>query len=155
MYRSERSIDVPLEAIADTAGVAKGSILYHFKSRLGLLAEVARTVYVELIEDIEDIEDGRGADPQRWSAALLGALASPAGFVLYAIGDELTSAGELADADPYPHLQRVLAAQGVAVSADITAAALTFFGRRLAFGLERPEGIDPFVEGLASHGLFG
>lgn len=150
-YQQERSIDVALESIAAGAGVTKGSILYHFKSRLGLLTEVAQSIFLELVSGL-GVETE--SDPQAWSRALLVALATPAGFVLYAIGDELTCAGKLAETDPYPYLQRFLVSRGVTESADITAAALTFLGRRLALGLETPDAIDPFVARLCRHGLF-
>lgn len=166
-YREQRSIDITLESIADAAGVTKGSILYHFNSRLGLLAEVARTIFFELVNEIEATQqssvttsattDSPAAsnEARTWSRSLLQALATPTGFVLYAIGDELTFAGELAETDPYPYLKTVLAGLDVPNSVDVTAASLTYFGRRLALGLEESEMIEAFIVDMDTHGLFG
>lgn len=156
-YRAERSIDISLETIAEVAGVTKGSILYHFRSRLGLLGEVARTIFLELVKEIEatPVPVPPSSQAQAWSRSLLNALATPAGFVLYTIGDELTLAGELAETDPYPYLQTALAALDSPEPVVVTAASLTYFGRRLALGLEDHKAIDPFIMDLRSHGLFG
>ncbi len=141
-FEAQGSPDVPLEEIADAAGITKSTILYHFKSRTRLLAAVAAALFVE----IEDrAEAPTAADYVR---AVLVVQATPVGRVLFTVGDELLRTGDLGEIDPYRHLCSRLTELGVAEPVMVTAGAVMQFGRQLAFGLADASEIDGMVDAL-------
>ena len=139
------SPDVPLADIARAAGVTKGTILYHYESRAGLLAAVA----VRLFRDIEQ-QAGASAplEASSYVSALLTAQSEPVGRVLFTIGDELLRIGSLEAIDPYRHLRHRLETLGIDGSSAVTAGAVLQFGRQLAFGLADPDEIPDLLSEL-------
>ena len=145
VFGRDGTLDAPLEQIANEAGVAKGTLLYHFGSRLGLL----RAVAVRLIARLEATITAEGADDLGgWIRAVLAAQQGPSGRVLYAIGDELALAGALAESDPGPYLLERLEGLGAA-DPELVAAAMLQFGRQLAHGSSTTVDLDRFVALLA------
>ena len=139
------SPDVALEDIARDAGVTKGTILYHYQSRAGLLSAVA----VRLFRDIEDsAAKGGSSDAVSYVRKVLTAQAGPVGRVLFTIGDELLRIGELEAIDPYRHLKQRLEDLGVPSSPAVTAGAVLQFGRQLAFGLADRKEIPAMLRDL-------
>jgi len=137
---------VSLEEIAQIAGVAKSTLIYHFGSRAGLLRDAA----VSVVRDLEHrlAAETPGADAETWLRALLAEVQSPRGRMLYTIGDELGSRGELADGDPVPYLGGRLAEFGVDGDPELLAAAVVHLGRTLAYGPPDPAAIDRIIESV-------
>ncbi len=128
-----------MESIASAAGVTKGSIHYHFGSRIGLLRAVAEYTIGQLEQRItRSAESGVEA----WVRSVLVAQATPKGRMLFTIHDELAASGELADVDPFPYFTLRLAEFEIPSPPPVVAAALIQYGRQLAFGNTSAENID-------------
>ena len=121
-----------LDTIATTAGVTKGTILYHFGSRAGLLRAVAERALgrfeARLAREVESV------DARTWVRRVLAEQATPTGRMLFAINDELAPTGELVDVDPFPYLAMRLRELEVVAPPTVIAAAMLQYGRQLAFG---------------------
>ncbi|MEM9654268.1 MAG: TetR/AcrR family transcriptional regulator [Actinomycetota bacterium] len=144
-FAKQGQVDVALAEIADDAGVAKTTVLYHFGSRAGLL----RAVAVELVSRFEQTLGAEGsADFATWARAALDGLATRSGAILYAINDDLARQAGLAESDPTPYLMDRLVGFGVA-EPELLAAAILQFGRQLATGHSAAADVDRFVAALA------
>lgn len=148
-FERERSINAPLEAIAARAGVTKGAILYHYKSRQGFLAAIAVDLFSSLFLRVQD----KDQPVAEWVQSYLEQMATPAGFVLYAIGDELVMNGELGELDPHPYIEQMLVGRGAKEPVAILGAVLAYAGRRLALGLDSVDQIEIVTRDLRSINL--
>ncbi len=158
LFEQTGSSGVPLETIAQAAGVTKGTVLYHYESRAGLLEAVAVRLFGEIESRITEEErpsqaslDQTSTDrvsAQRYLTALLLEQASPVGRVLFDIGDELLREGRLDSIDPYRYLCTKLDELSIAGQPIVVAGAVVQFGRQLAFGLAMPDEIDALVAAL-------
>lgn len=142
--------DVSLESIAQKAGVTKGSIHYHFGNRAGLMAAVAVWLFTAIETRIAKTiqASGRKRTASVYVAALLAEQASPAGRVLFTIGDTLEQQGGLSEVSPYNYLCEKLRHLEVTGSVEVMAAAVMQMGRQLAYGDARPEDVDAMVKAL-------
>ncbi|MEM7337619.1 MAG: TetR/AcrR family transcriptional regulator [Actinomycetota bacterium] len=139
------SPDVSLDEIARDAGVTKGTILYHYESRAGVLAAVA----VRLFADLEArVTAGEDVDATSYVTKLLAYQAGPVGRVLFTIGDELMRIGSLGAVDPYRHIRLRLDELSAPGSTAVIAGAVLQFARQLAFGLAEPDDIPAMVAEL-------
>ncbi|MEM8905814.1 MAG: TetR/AcrR family transcriptional regulator [Actinomycetota bacterium] len=136
---------VALDEIARDAGVTKGTILYHYESRAGLLSAVA----IRLFSDIEErATRGTDVDATTYVTRLLEAQTEPVARVLFLIGDELLRLERLDGVDPFLFLRQRLDELGTAGSSAVQAGAILQFGRQLAFGRARPDEITGMVAAL-------
>ncbi|MFK7919374.1 MAG: TetR/AcrR family transcriptional regulator [Ilumatobacter sp.] len=147
-FERHGSPDVPLEQIAQAAGVTKSTIHYHFSNRAGLLGTVAIRLFREIEERINDVHAGGSLAAPDYVRALLAEQSAPVGRVLFTTGDELLRMGKSADVDPYRYLRHRLEQLGVGGSAAVKAAAIVEFGRQLAFGLMAPTDIGSLLHEL-------
>lgn len=145
------SADASMEAIARKAGITKGSIHYHFDNRAGLLAAVAVWLFTATEERIAAhfaaISERQTA--KSYIRQLLLEQASPAGRVLFTIGDALEQQRGLMEADPYAYLCDKLNQLGVTGSVQVLAAAVMQMGRQLAYGEASGDDIDDMMAALA------
>ena len=141
-FEAHGSPDVPLDEIADDAGVTKSTILYHFTSRTRLLAAVAAALFVEIEERAD------APTTSDYIRALLTEQAKPVGRVLFTIGDELLRTGQLGEIDPYRYLCTKLIDLGATEPVITTAGAVMQFARQLAFGLADVSEIDDMLAAL-------
>ncbi len=145
--------DVALEAIAERAGVTKGSIHYHFDNRVGLLAAVAIWVFQKIEARVAEVpRDPNESRAYSYIRALLKEQSDPVGRVLFTIGDELARTDGLEEVDPYKYLCAKLADLGVEGSVTVVAAAVMQLGRQLAFGQASAQEIDAMLEALCEGG---
>lgn len=139
------SIDVSLESIADRAGVAKSTALYHFDSRTGILQAVAINLFRDLVQRVEDSAD---QDLVTWATHILGEQTDPSAVVLHRIGDELLQHGELGETDPIVPLADRLRAGGMGDSAGLLATAMFQYAREIAYGHRNPADIGNLLNQL-------
>lgn len=151
-FERQGTADVALEAIANGAGVTKGSIHYHFDNRAGLIRAVAVWVFAQLEQRIVQTMPTDSPGAEHYVRTLLRLQATPMGRVLFLLGDELARSGELQDIDPYRYLCTKLQQLGTTGSVEAVAAALTQFGRQLAYGLSSADEIDALVAALKQGG---
>ncbi len=153
-FSEQETLEVPLEAIAERAGVTKGSIHYHFRNRAGLLAAVAIWAFLEIEKRVAEApaSSHKATPAATYVHALLTEQAAPVGRVLFSIGDELERSGGLDEIDPYQYLRTKLGELGVAGSVDVVAAAVLHLGRRLAYGLSEATEIDDMLTALGEGG---
>lgn len=149
-FTTHGTAEASMEAIAIKAGVTKGSIHYHFGNRAGLLAAVAVWLFTATEERIATSfkEAGERQTAQTYVTRLLHEQASPAGRVLFTIGDALEQQGAMLEADPYIYLCNKLQKLGVNGSVHVFAAAVMQMGRRLAYGEARRADIDDMMRSL-------
>ena len=148
-YATQGSPEVSLESIAEDAGVTKGTIHYHFKNRIGLMRAVAVSVFQE-IEARINLNQASEADNKaaRYLTAMLTEQATPAGRVLFTIGDELARTGDLQEIDPFVYLGSKLREFGLQERSDLVAAAVTQYARQLAYGLAPASAIEGMIKTL-------
>ena len=152
-YQRVGSPEVPLETIAGKAGVTKATIHYHFRNRSGLMRAVAIWLFRRIELKVDRAKGRRNESPAaRYVRALLSEQATPAGRVLFTLGDELARSGDLGDIDPYQYLVTRLGGFGVSKSPSVTAAAITQYGRQLAYGLMPVSEINAVVKALVQDG---
>ena len=136
---------VSVEAIANRAGVAKSTLLYHFGSR----DELLQSVVVELVTSMESAIAGRGLnDVESWTVAVLETQHSTVGRLLFGIGDDLATRGALESGDPLPYLVGRLRDYSVG-NAEVIGAAMLQFGRELACGRAGLADVATFASLLA------
>ncbi len=144
----ERSDSEPsLDDVADRAGVAKSTVLYHFQSRMGLLEALAGRMYGEAVErglPLDQYEDARAFV----RASLLDAT-RPTTRVFQQINDQLLYANR------GPGLGRgmrsivsALEQLGITEGLAVKAAATQMVARRIAFGDMGESDIEPFLDEL-------
>lgn len=145
---TKTGLSVSMEAIAADAEVTKGSIHYHFGSRVGLLRAVAEFTIAAL--EVRIAKTAEQADVREWVRAVLTAQATPKGRMLFAINDELAGSGELDDVDPFPYITLRLAEFDIPAPPPVIAAAIIQYGRQLAFGNTSAADIDDVMANLDS-----
>ena len=86
------------ELIADEAGMTRGALNHHFKSRAHLMAEVIRTVYEREQHAYQEMaaQNGRGAQLADWPDMLWTVLSKPSGLAVLEILQASRSDAELA-----------------------------------------------------------
>lgn len=139
-------LSASLESIAASAGVTKGSIHYHFASRIGLLEAVASHAFTEIEKRIAARADV--VDVRTWVRDVLEYQVSPRGRMLYAIADELARSGSLVGSDPFPYISLRLTEFDIAAPPTVVAAALIQYGRQLAYGSTPATEIDDVMADL-------
>lgn len=147
-FEHNGSPDVPLEEIAQAAGVTKGTIHYHYTNRAGLLAALTVRLFTEIEDRATTSAAPDGVTATSYVRAILVEQAAPVGRVLFTVGDELLRIGSLESVDPYRYLCTKLEELGVAGQPIVLAGAVLQFGRQLAFGLADPDEIDAMVAAL-------
>ncbi|MEO0574423.1 MAG: TetR/AcrR family transcriptional regulator [Pseudomonadota bacterium] len=149
-FKTHGGVDVSLESIADRAGVTKGSIHYHFGNRAGLMTAVALWLFTAIEERIASQikASGRRRTASLYVTHLLAEQASPAGRVLFTIGDALEQQAGLGEVNPYHYLCDKLRHLGVTGSVEVMAAAVMQLGRQLAYGEANKDHIDTMVKSL-------
>lgn len=140
------SIDVSLDAIAERAGVAKSTLLYHFDSRTGLLQRVAAELFRDLVGRVEA---SAGEDLETWVRQILAEQAESSAVVLHRIGDELLQLGQLNEIDPLVPLTKRFQNGGAGDRSPLLAAAMYHFGREIAYGKRRADDLDDLLGQLA------
>ncbi|MFT7219298.1 MAG: AcrR family transcriptional regulator [Candidatus Azotimanducaceae bacterium] len=149
-YAKQGSPEVALESIAEDAGVTKGTIHYHFRNRSGLMRAVAVSVFQEIEARINLNEEPESDNKAtRYLTAMLTEQATPAGRVLFTIGDELARTGDLQEIDPFVYLGSKLQEFGLQKRSDLIAAAVTQYARQLAYGLAPASAIEGMIMSLA------
>ena len=99
-------VSTPLDAVAAAASTSKATLFFHFRDRRGLLAELARQVYLELVAEVQAARPG---DVRSFLRAYLGVQPDPRARLLWEVGDVLTADGAALLPDlPYEHLRLVL-----------------------------------------------
>jgi AcrR family transcriptional regulator len=146
-FERHGSPDVSLDEIAQSAGVTKSTIHYHYTNRAGLLAALTVRLFSE-IEARATAGAQHDVDAESYIRAILVEQAAPVGRVLFTVGDELLRIGSLESVDPYRYLCTKLDELGVAGQPIVLAGAVLQFGRQLAFGLADPDEIDTMVAAL-------
>lgn len=84
--------DVSLDAVAERAGVAKSTVLYHFGSRLGLLGAVGEHLWREMGSRLAPFDQYE--DAPAFLRALLRDGRSPRVRIFHQVGDRLLYANE-------------------------------------------------------------
>lgn len=138
-------VEVGLDEIAQRAGVAKSTVLYHFGSRSAVLRSVAVRLFAA-----QEVHLGAFGDPADWVDRLLRLQISSEARLLHRVGDELAAAGELGAADPVEYLARRLDDVGVGGDARVLAAAIVQLSRQVAYGQMSESEIPGLVMALTA-----
>lgn len=139
------SIDVGLEEIATAAGVAKSTVLYHFGSRAGLLRALLRELSDE---QLRSLSSAGAPGTVTWVTALVRNQGTDDGRLLFRLGDELVSSGQLDEADPRPVLTAVFETRIVEGDARLVTAAVLELCRQRVHDHLDDETAAELVEGL-------
>ena len=98
-------VSTPLDVVAAAASTSKATLFFHFRDRRGLLTELARQVYLELVAEVQAARPG---DVRSFLRAYLGVQPDPRARLLWEVGDVLTADGAALPDLPYEHLRLVL-----------------------------------------------
>jgi AcrR family transcriptional regulator len=151
LYLEHDSIDPSLDAVAERAGVAKATVLYHFESRLGLLRAVAARLYGEIVERLSPLESyGSAAD---WIRAYLREGLHPTARVFQQVSDVLSYEGGTGIGRGLRSIADSVDALGVHEGTLVVAGATLSMMRQVVFGRVDVDGIDDFIAELRSTGL--
>ena len=147
LFLESDSTDPSLDAVAERAGVAKSTVLYHFGSRLGLLQAVSDWLTAEMgarLSPLEQYEDAR-----TFARAFLRDGRSPRVRIFLMVGDHLQYAR---------HDQRIgrgleslidtFGRFGITERVLVVAAATMTMTRQVTFGNVDDATIDRFVDEL-------
>jgi AcrR family transcriptional regulator len=151
LYLEHDSIDPSLEAVAERAGVAKATVLYHFESRLGLLRAVATRLYGEIVERLSPIE--AHADAAAWIRAYLLEGLHPTARVFQQVSDVLSYQGGTGIGRGLRSISDSIEALGVHEGTLVVAGATLSMMRQVVFGRVDVDGIDAFIAELRRTGL--
>lgn len=145
IFLEEDSIEASLDAVAERAGVAKSTVVYHFGGRVGLLDAVANRLYHEMgarLGPIDQYEDARA-----FVRAFLLDAQLPSARIYQQVGDHLLYRIEN---DGWGRgLQSMIAALemfGVTDRMVVIAAATLMMSRQVTFGHADEAAIDAFVD---------
>jgi AcrR family transcriptional regulator len=151
LYLEHDSIEPSLDAVAERAGVAKATVLYHFESRLGLLRAVATRLYAEIVDRLGPIESH--ADPAAWITAYLLEGLHPTARVFQQVSDVLSYQGGTGIGRGLRSISQSVEGLGVDEGALIVAGATQSMMRQVVFGRIDRDGIAEFVVELQRSGL--
>lgn len=151
LYLEHDSIDPSLDAVAERAGVAKATVLYHFESRLGLLRAVAARLYGEIVERLSPLEDY--PDAAAWIRAYLNEGLDPTARVFQQVSDVLSYEGGTGIGRGLRSIADSVDALGVHEGTLVVAGATLSMMRQVVFGRVDRDGIDAFIDELRATGL--
>lgn len=151
LYLEHDSIEPSLDAVAERAGVAKATVLYHFESRLGLLRAVAARLYGEIVERLSPLD--RHADAASWIRAYLREGLHPTARVFQQVSDVLSYEGGSGIGRGLRSIADSVDALGVHEGTLVVAGATLSMMRQVVFGRVDAAGIDAFVDELRDIGL--
>jgi AcrR family transcriptional regulator len=144
IFLEEDSIEASLDAIADRAGVAKSTVVYHFGGRVGLLEAVANRLYHEMGDRLGPFD--RYEDAHAFVRAFLLDAQLPSARIYQQVGDHLLYRVE---SEGWGRgLQSMIAALemlGVTDRVVVTAAATLMMARQVTFGHADEAAIDAFA----------
>lgn len=147
LYIERSGFTASLDDVAERAGVAKSTLLYHFQSRVGLLQAVAARLYDELVERLGPID--KYEDAAEFIAAFLKESRNPGTRLLHQVGEELRFASQEAGMSPGIILMMdVLKELGLEERPLVTAAATLMLARQVSFGQVDEATIDQWVDEL-------
>lgn len=145
IFLEEDRIDASLDAVAERAGVAKSTVIYHFRSRVGLLEAVADRLYHEMGARLGPFE--RYEDAPAFVRAFLCDGRLPSVRIHQQVGDHLLYTSE---GDGFGRgLQSMIEALellGVTDRVLVVAAATLLMARQVTFGHADEATIDAFVD---------
>lgn len=147
MYLDGEGAESSLSAVAERAGVAKSTVLYHFHSRLGLLEALADRLWREMGQRLSPID--QFPDPRAFVGAFLRQGREPTVRVFWEVGDQLMYAsrgrgvgrGLQAMVDALEHL-------GVTERRTAIAAAALHMGREITFRHYDDSAIEAILDEL-------
>ena len=146
IFLEEHGIDASLDAVADRAGVAKSTVIYHFHSRVGMLEAVADRLYHEMGARLGP-SLGQYEDAPAFVRAFLRDARLPSVRVYHQVGDYLLYTSE--DSGFGRGLQSMMATLemlGVTERVLVVAAATVMMARQVTFGHADDAAIDTFVD---------
>ena len=145
IFLEEDSIDASLDAVAQRAGVAKSTVVYHFRNRVGLLDAVANRLYHEVGARLGPLD--QYDDAPTFVRAFLHDARLPSMRIYQQVGDLLLYT---TDGDGFGRgLQSMIATLemlGVTDRVLVTAAATLMMARQVTFGHADEVAIDAFVD---------
>jgi AcrR family transcriptional regulator len=147
LYLERSSPEPSLDDVAERAGVAKSTVLYHFQSRMGQLEGLASRLYEEMGARVGPLD--RYADARAFLRAFLFDALEPTTRVFQQIGDQLLYATRGTGLGRgVRSLINALETFGVTDRVLVVAAATQMVARQLAFGHMVEDEIDPFLDDL-------
>lgn len=139
--------DASLDAVAERAGVAKSTVLYHFGSRLGLLEAVGEQLWGEMGARLAPFDQYE--DAQAFLRALLRDGRSPRVRIFHQVGDRLLYASVGREVGRgVESLIEALELFGVRDRTMVIAFAAMTMVRQVTFGQVDDATIDRFVDEL-------
>jgi AcrR family transcriptional regulator len=151
LYLEHDRIEPSLDAVAERAGVAKATVLYHFESRVGLLRAVAARLYGEIVERLSPLDGYDSA--AAWIRAYLLEGLHPTARVFQQVSDVLSYEGGTGIGRGLRSIADSVDALGVHEGTLIVAGATLSMMRQVVFGRVDAAGIDDFVAELQRTGL--
>lgn len=141
----EHPTDEPsLDAVAERAGVAKSTVLYHFQSRLGLLEAVAQRLYADMGRRLSPLE--QYTDARAFVRAFLLDGMNPSTRVFHRVGDQLVYAtSSQGIGRGVRSVMQALEELGVTERLLTISAAVQMMSRQVAFGHLDETAIDAFL----------
>ena len=142
-------VSTPLDAIAAAASTSKATLFFHFRDRRGLLVELAREVYLELVA-----EAPRPVDAKSFLLWYLELQRDPRARLLWEVGDVLAADGVALSDVPYGHMRvalgRLLGAEAIPAArvphlVAVIAPASFLLARRVALGQAHEGEVSAFV----------
>lgn len=144
LYLEQSTIEASIDAIAERAGVAKSTVLYHFRSRLGLLDAIADRLFREMGGRLGPLDRYEG--PADFVRAFLREGMAPEVRIYFQVGDQLQYARGSGKA--LRSLVGGLESLGVTERTLVIAAAAMTMAREVTFGHADELTIDAFVDEL-------
>jgi AcrR family transcriptional regulator len=145
IFLDEGGIEASLDAIAERAGVAKSTVVYHFGGRVGLLDAVASSLYHEMgarLGPFDQYEDARA-----FVRAFLLDARLPTARIYQQVGDHLLYTVE--NEGWGRGLQSMIGALemlGITDRVLVIAAATLMMARQVTFGHADEAAIDAFID---------
>ena len=147
LFLEHDDTDASLDAVAERAGVAKSTVLYHFGSRVGLLEAVGERLSREMGGRISPLE--QYPDAPAFLRSFLRDGRAPRVRMFHQVGDRLLYASEGHHSGRgLQMLIEALEAVGVRERTLVIAAATLTMLRQVTFGGVDDEAIDRFVDDL-------
>jgi AcrR family transcriptional regulator len=147
LFLESDDTDASLDAVAERAGVAKSTVLYHFNNRVGLLTAVGDRLWHEMGVRLSPME--QYADAPAFLRAFLRDGRSPRVRVFQQVGDRLLYASEgRRIGRGLESLVATLEGLGLRERTMVVAAACLTMVRQVTFGDVDDETIDRFVDEL-------
>ena len=145
IFLEEGGIDASLDAVAERAGIAKSTVIYHFRNRRGLLDAVGDRLYHEMGARLGPFE--RYEDAPVFVRAFLHDARLPSVRVYQQVGDHLLYTSESRGwGRGLQAMIEALELLGVTERVLVIAAATLTMARQVAFGHADEAAIDAFVD---------